>query len=157
MVNCMNKFRFRGYLALLLLNTLKESELQAYAIIKRLRELTGHESLSPGVVYPIIRALESRGLIESRIREAEGRRVKVYALTEKGRRLLEERKSRVEEALTIANRFREMKSLGVERVFKALEALFNSVDRLDDRQKEEARKVFEYFEESIKRIVGGGK
>ncbi len=81
----------RGLLRIVILRMLREKgELTGYDIIKEIEKKTGHWRPSPGTVYPLLRDLESRGVVA---RRDEGRR-KVYYLTPSGRELAE----RLEEA-----------------------------------------------------------
>jgi DNA-binding PadR family transcriptional regulator len=61
-----------------------------YAILKRVRELSGGElEWTDGMLYPVLHRLERSGLIESRWENAEsGRRRKYYRVTGAGRKQL---------------------------------------------------------------------
>ena len=74
----------------LVLAILAEGDSYGYAIIKRVRELSGGElEWTDGMLYPVLHRLERAGLIESRWEDAEsGRRRKYYRVTETGRRQL---------------------------------------------------------------------
>jgi DNA-binding PadR family transcriptional regulator len=90
---------------LVLLSLLAERPLYGYAITKEAAARSeGRVRLTPGVLYPLLKALESQGLILStwetvrsdRGPEAveevtEGRRRKWYRLSAKGRKRLEQR------------------------------------------------------------------
>jgi len=75
----------------LVLSILAQEESYGYAIIKRVRELSGGElEWSEGMLYPALRRLEQQGLLKGRWRKSDsGRRRRYYALTKKGRRALE--------------------------------------------------------------------
>jgi DNA-binding PadR family transcriptional regulator len=70
----------------LVLAILAEGDSYGYAILKRVRELSGGElEWTDGMLYPVLHRLERSGLIESRWEEAEsGRRRKYYRVTEAG-------------------------------------------------------------------------
>jgi len=74
----------------LVLAILAEGDSYGYAILKRVRELSGGElEWTDGMLYPVLHRLERSGLIESRWESAEsGRRRKYYRLTEAGREQL---------------------------------------------------------------------
>jgi DNA-binding PadR family transcriptional regulator len=74
----------------LVLAILAEGDSYGYAILKRVRELSGGEmEWTDGMLYPVLHRLERSGLVESRWKEAEsGRRRKYYRLTEAGREQL---------------------------------------------------------------------
>ena len=71
----------------LVLAILAAADSYGYAILKRVRELSGGElEWTDGMLYPVLHRLERSGLIESRWESAEsGRRRKYYRITEAGR------------------------------------------------------------------------
>lgn len=72
-----------------------ESDSYGYAILKRVRELSGgHMEWTDGMLYPVLHRLERLGLVEARWEVAEsGRRRKYYRITSAGRaQLAEERR-----------------------------------------------------------------
>ena len=88
----------------LVLAILAEGDSYGYAILKRVRELSGGElEWTDGMLYPVLHRLERSGLIESRWESAEsGRRRKYYRITGAGReQLADERRQwrTVDEAL----------------------------------------------------------
>jgi DNA-binding PadR family transcriptional regulator len=78
----------------LILSILEEGESYGYAIIQRVRELSGGAiAWTDGMLYPVLHRLEAQGCIRASWREAEnGRKRKYYALKRDGRRALEEQK-----------------------------------------------------------------
>jgi PadR family transcriptional regulator, regulatory protein PadR len=74
----------------LVLSILAEGDSYGYAILKRVRELSGGDlEWTDGMLYPVLHRLERSGLIESRWEKAEsGRRRKYYRMTEAGREQL---------------------------------------------------------------------
>src|SRR5262245_43561294 len=78
----------------LILSILEEGESYGYAIIQRVRELSGGEiAWTDGMLYPVLHRLEAQGLIEARWRTAEtGRQRKYYALKRPGKAALAEQK-----------------------------------------------------------------
>jgi PadR family transcriptional regulator PadR len=88
----------------LVLAILAEEDSYGYAILQRVRELSGGAlEWTDGMLYPVLHRLERSGLIESRWEKAEsGRRRKYYRVTGAGRdQLAEERRQwrTVDEAL----------------------------------------------------------
>ena len=81
----------QGSLDLLILKTLDIEPLHGWAVSKRIQLLSrGVLEVNQGSLYPALYRLRDRGLIESEYGESEeGRRVKVYSLTKKGRAALE--------------------------------------------------------------------
>lgn len=79
----------------LVLAILAEDDSYGYAILKRVRELSGGQlEWTDGMLYPVLHRLERHGHIEARWEVAEnGRRRKYYGITPGGRaRLAEERR-----------------------------------------------------------------
>src|SRR5919112_2225829 len=79
----------------MVLAILAEEASYGYAILKRVRELSGGRlEWTDGMLYPVLHRLERLGHIEARWRVAEsGRRRKYYRITSQGRaQLAEERR-----------------------------------------------------------------
>ncbi len=150
----MRRAGFRGYLGLLILRILSENPMHAYGLLKKLREVTGYEELSVGVLYPVLRILFNKGLVDVRIDRIDGEERKVYYVTDKGKKFLEERASRVDEALRVAKRFRILKSIEAERVFRIMKKLFEIADSLSEDKREKLRKLFKDFEEEVNKVIG---
>ena len=74
----------------LLLSILSEGENYGYAIIQRVKELSGGVlEWTDGMLYPVLHRLESEGLILSEWKVPEsGRRRKYYRLQPQGKRAL---------------------------------------------------------------------
>ena len=78
----------------LVLSILLEGDSYGYAIIQRVKELSGGKiEWTDGMLYPVLHWLERLGYVEARWEVAEsGRRRKYYRITSQGRaRLAEER------------------------------------------------------------------
>ena len=81
----------RGHLELLLLATLSQGPAHGYLVIRRLRDRSGGTfDLPEGSVYPALHKLERDRLVSSRWSTGLKRRRRVYRLTRKGRKVLEE-------------------------------------------------------------------
>jgi transcriptional regulator len=77
--------RLKGNLDLLLLSILAAGPAHGYAIISALRERSeGTFDLPEGTIYPALHRLEEAGLLASTWAQAEGRRRRVYGLTDEG-------------------------------------------------------------------------
>jgi len=78
----------------LVLSILTEGESYGYALIQRVRELSGTKiEWTEGMLYPVLHWMETEGLIESEWREADTRRKrKYYRLRKEGRKALQEEK-----------------------------------------------------------------
>lgn len=81
----MNRERLKGHLDLLLLSVLAAGPAHGYAIITALRERSeGTFDLPEGTIYPALHRLEAAGLLRSDWAGGDGRRRRVYALTDAG-------------------------------------------------------------------------
>src|SRR4028118_955689 len=81
----------------IVLAILAEEDSYGYAILQRVRELSGGRmEWTDGMLYPVLHRLERLGHVESRWEVAEsGRRRKYYRITSRGRaQLAEERRQR---------------------------------------------------------------
>ena len=78
----------------LVLSVLAEGEEYGYALIQRVRELSGGKiEWTEGMLYPVLHWMEEQELIESEWREAEsGRKRKYYFLSKTGRKALQAEK-----------------------------------------------------------------
>ena len=77
----------RGHLEGLLLGVLAEAPGHGYALSQRLAERSGGELAVPeGSLYPALQRLERLGWVQSSWESAEGRRRRVYSLSDTGRR-----------------------------------------------------------------------
>ena len=76
----------------IVLAILAEGDSYGYAILKRVRELSGGQmEWTDGMLYPVLHRLERLGHIKARWEVAEnGRRRKYYGITPQGRTQLEE-------------------------------------------------------------------
>ena len=76
----------------LVLAILAEGDSYGYAILKRVRELSGGQlEWTDGMLYPVLHRLERAGLVESQWEKTEsGRRRKYYRVTQAGRKQLAE-------------------------------------------------------------------
>ena len=81
----------QGTLDLLILRTLRLEPMHGWGIAKRIQQLSRDVlTVQQGSLYPALYRLQDRGLIRSRKGESEeGRPVRIYRLTAKGRRRLE--------------------------------------------------------------------
>jgi DNA-binding PadR family transcriptional regulator len=79
----------------LILSILGEGESYGYALIRRVRELSGGDiEWTDGMLYPVLHRLEAHGLIRARwATTGAGRRRKYYALQPAGRKALAEQKA----------------------------------------------------------------
>lgn len=87
-----NRELLKGHMKVIVLAALRDHPAHAYAMNQRLEEITLEVfSLPKGTLYPTLHKLEKVGLIASAwTTRAKGPDVRVYSLTEKGKKVLEE-------------------------------------------------------------------
>lgn len=85
----------QGSLDLLILTVLSKGELHGWGVSKRIRELSGEVlEVNQGSLYPALYRLQDRGLLRARWGVSpEGRRAKLYRLTDSGATRLSEERS----------------------------------------------------------------
>lgn len=78
----------------IVLAILAEDDSYGYAILQRVRELSGGQlEWTDGMLYPVLHRLGRLGLVEARWEVAEsGRRRKYYRITQEGRAQLDEQR-----------------------------------------------------------------
>jgi DNA-binding PadR family transcriptional regulator len=78
----------------LVLSVLSEGDSYGYAIIQRVKEISGGKiEWTDGMLYPVLHWLEEEGLVRGRWEKAEtGRRRRYYAIQKKGKTFLEEQR-----------------------------------------------------------------
>ena len=77
----------QGTLGMLILKSLIAQDLHGYSIARWIEDVTKQSlAIEEGSLYPALRRLEDRGLVESEWTLSDtGRRVRVYSLTRAGR------------------------------------------------------------------------
>jgi DNA-binding PadR family transcriptional regulator len=90
----------------IVLGILQTGESYGYAIVQKVRELSGGEvEWTDGMLYPILHRLEADGLIVARWGESEtGRKRKYYQLTPKARPVMEGDRKQWQTVHAILNR-----------------------------------------------------
>jgi transcriptional regulator len=85
----------KGHLDMIVLAALSAGPAHGYAVIEEIKRRSGQAfDLPEGTVYPVLHRLEQGELLSSRWVTAEsGRRRRVYALTKRGERALEDQRT----------------------------------------------------------------
>ncbi len=141
--------RVRGMFKLLVLYALKDGPLHGYGIIKKLSELTsGSYNPSPGIVYPTLQMLEDMELISSfRVGNK-----KLYKLTQRGIKLLQENLEEVEKLLNSMRKTRQVyEELGLRDLAEAIIELVYGGFELPKEVKECIRKRVQEIVEMLRR------
>ena len=79
----------RGALTLAVLAAILDGEFYGYNIMKRLnRKEYDNLQVEPSTIYPLLRRLEQRGMLDAEWSEAEGKRKRLYFVTRGGKEML---------------------------------------------------------------------
>jgi len=93
----------RGFSRAIILWLVSQKPTSGYRIVKDVEGLTG-EKIPPGIIYPLLYELEKEGFVAGEWTQKGRRRIKYYAITENGTRLL--------------SRLRELFEMPVKEVLK---------------------------------------
>ncbi|WP_456468752.1 PadR family transcriptional regulator [Archaeoglobus sp.] len=145
--------KMRGYLKLFVLHLLESKPMHGYGIIKAIEEGFGLPPPSPGAIYPILANLKRAGLIELDSREE--REKKVYCLTEKGRKYLEQHDEERKEALNYLKKLREFSQIGGRELGEVIREIVQNITELNEEQKLELEKIIKDFTKKVKLILLG--
>ena len=88
-----SKELLKGSTTMLILNLLKDNNMYGYEMIKKLKEKSENVfELKEGTLYPILHGFEEKGFIVSYWDESNAKKRKYYAITDKGKKQLKEKK-----------------------------------------------------------------
>jgi len=88
----------KGHLDPLLLAIIADEPAHGYTVIERLRlKSAGEFSLPEGTVYPALHRLESAGFISSHWEQVQGRKRRVYSISDRGLKALADGRERWKE------------------------------------------------------------
>uniref|UniRef100_A0A7J3ZKA9 PadR family transcriptional regulator n=1 Tax=Fervidicoccus fontis TaxID=683846 RepID=A0A7J3ZKA9_9CREN len=140
-----------GLLGIAVLKELEKGPVHGYALMSRFEEVYGFRP-SPGAIYPILKKLTEMGLVSVEERAEGGRGVKVYSLTDKGRRFLSERRKAVEKLEKFAARMKLAKEYGFTRLAAGLFWLFKNIDEIPPEKLEELSRDVKALCERIEKL-----
>lgn len=100
-----SKELLKGSTTILVLSVLEKQDMYGYKIIREL-EIRSENAfeMSEGTLYPILHALEKEKCLKSYWQEFDGRSRKYYHITEKGQRLLSDKKNEWKDFSTSVNK-----------------------------------------------------
>ncbi|AFH42689.1 PadR family transcriptional regulator [Fervidicoccus fontis] len=138
----------KGGFKMILMYFLEEKSMSGYEIMKTIESyFNGEYSPSPGIVYPTLQMLEEVEFVKS---QAIGNK-KIYMLTEKGKKYLEENREEVE---AILRKIREVSSLKDNTIFNSLKKLIGTLHLYSSEINEEkAKAVTEILDDARKKII----
>jgi DNA-binding PadR family transcriptional regulator len=86
---------FHGFIRVHILYHASKEPMSGAFMMKELRRHGYH--ISPGTLYPILHKMEAQGFLEGEWKVINGKRVKLYSITEKGLEVLKESKAKIKE------------------------------------------------------------
>ncbi len=143
----------KGVLKYILLHILEIKPMHGYGIIQLIsKECGGLYTPSPGVIYPALQHMEKEGLIRHKKKDGK----KVYFITEKGKKLLEEHREEVERIVDKSARVKELiMNLNLKSLILAFTEVFKALPYLSEEEKMRLKEIFEKAAEEIKEILRG--
>jgi len=137
--------REHGQLKYLVLLALQEKPLNGYEIIKAIENKYGRAP-GPAVVYPTLQLLEDQGYVSS----SEHENKKVYALTDEGKKCLEEKRERIDQLAASLGQpnWTSLPGIG-KRVASLAGTIFSNCGYLDDAK---TKQIEDLLDETRKRV-----
>ncbi len=143
--------RVRGYVMLKILDLLSREPMHGYAIMKKLEEDLGF-TLSPGMLYPVLREMLELGFVVTAGSEGGGRRVITYEVTQHGREFLERHRGDLE---LFEGKIRRVRYCKLTELFTRLRYVLKNIDRLSDDDLERLRRAVSSFLEETRGLGAG--
>ena len=137
--------REHGHVKYLVLLALQEQPLNGYEIIKAIENKHGRAP-GPAVVYPTLQLLEDQGYVRS----SEHENKKVYALTDEGKKCLEENRGRIDQLTASLGQpnWNSLPGIG-KRVASLAGTIFSNCTYLDDAK---TKQIEDLLDETRKRV-----
>ncbi|HYB59792.1 MAG TPA: PadR family transcriptional regulator [Candidatus Acidoferrales bacterium] len=139
----------RGNIRFFVLMTLRTRPLHGYGIIKAIEDVSGHAP-SAGVIYPTLQMLEDEGCVTMNEEDHK----KIYVITDKGRRFLEDHRVTVERLSSQAAQPRWSSLPGVgRRVGEIARTVFSNYSYLDDEKILEIERILDEARKQISEVI----
>jgi DNA-binding PadR family transcriptional regulator len=139
----------RGNIKFFVLMMLRDGPLHGYGIIKAIEDLSGHAP-SAGVIYPTLQMLEDQGCVAMSQEDHK----KIYAITDQGRRFLEDHHDTVEQLSSRAAQPRWSSLPGVgRRVGEIARAVFCNYSYLDDEKIVQIEHILDEARKEISEVI----
>jgi DNA-binding PadR family transcriptional regulator len=137
--------RRHGHLKYLVMLAVKDQPLNGYEIIKAIENKYGRAP-GPAVVYPTLQLLVDQGYVNS----SEHENKKVYALTDKGKKCLEENRERIDQLFTSGGqpKWNSLPGIG-KRVASLAGTILSNCTYLDDTK---TKQIEDLLDETRKRV-----
>lgn len=149
------KGKERGLLTVLLLHSLEKEPKSGYDLLKEIAEQTGGMWVpNKGTVYPLLKSLETEGLI--RVKEVGKRSKTTYELTDAGKETISNFKNEREESEERVNFFKKMhlEIFGEENIslINLMMDIRFYIEKLPGEKREQAKEILKRSFEEIKTL-----
>ncbi len=135
---------YKGYWKLLILYDIAKKPKKAYDVVKSLEAL-GIPHVSCSTVYYILDRMSEDGLVVAK--GEDGKRI--YEITDRGKRYLEEHKAELEEALKHVDALKKLYKLGLKQLISTIMDLLRATPYLTE---DEERKIREYIADFVAKV-----
>jgi len=142
----------KKYIEVLILDELSKKELHGYGFIELIRERYGFAP-SPSMIYPVLKDLMRRGLIEASERFSGSKKVIVYRITDEGLKFLRDNEELLKQARKHEERIRRACEAGIFEVLKVIKELFEVIDSLGEQELARIRAAIEEFAKAIHGVL----
>ena len=143
---------YRGALRLLILYVLRNGPRHGYEIMKELELLFG-KAPGPGALYPQLRYLRQRGLVDVEESYRGSKKIKIYKLTEAGNAYLEEHKEELDRILRHIRGAKALLDLGLSRVGEDLGKVIDLFPELSEEDQLRLKEILNRFAKELEEII----
>ncbi len=143
---------YRGALRLLILYVLKGGPKHGYEIMKELENLFG-KAPGPGALYPQLRYLRQKKLVEVQESFRGSKRLKIYSLTDEGVRYLDERRDKLERILSHISSAKALLDLGLKKVAEDLGKVIEVFPSMSSEDRDRIRRILNEFARDLELIL----
>jgi len=141
----------RGGMRFVILDILRDEELHGYGIAEKIEKIYGIEKPSSGLIYPILSKLKDEKLVE--VCRRGDRDKKIYHITEKGLRYLEEHREELNDVKSILHNLGEFHRLGGHELMDTMHYLLKQMDEMSDEKKRRISEAIKEFTKKLRFII----
>jgi DNA-binding PadR family transcriptional regulator len=143
---------YRGALRLLILYVLSRGPMHGYEIMKEFEKLFGRAP-GPGALYPQLRYLRQKGLVDLEITYKGSRKLKIYKITNEGLKFLEKNSEELEKILEHIKSAKAILDLGLRRVADDITKVIDLYPRLSPSDREKLSGILRRFSRELEEII----
>lgn len=152
-MNTSLKKMIRRYIEVLFLDELRKHSIHGYGFIEYIRDRYGFKP-SSSMIYPILRTLKKKGLVEATEVYTGSRKSIVYRITEAGIKYLEDNIELLQQARRYERKIILARKTGLFNLLRTVKVLFDRIDQLSKEELERIRRTVENFMREIEGLKG---